>query len=100
MWVDRFDSPLDVIFELQDKVASSVAGAIEPALRAAEIRRSARWPTHDLTAYDFYLRALPNRAAYDRTIRPARSICSGTRSSATHDTAPPSPWRPSVITFS
>jgi adenylate cyclase len=38
-------------------VASSVAGVIEPALQAAEIRRSAERPTNDLTAYDFYLRA-------------------------------------------
>jgi TolB-like protein/Flp pilus assembly protein TadD len=66
LWAERFDGSLEDVFELQDKVASSVAGVIEPALRTAEIRRSARLPTHDLTAYDFYLRALPNRAAYDK----------------------------------
>jgi adenylate cyclase len=65
LWADRFDGSLEDVFELQDKVASSVAGIIEPTLRTAEIRRSVQWPTHDLTAYDFYLRALPNRAAYD-----------------------------------
>jgi tetratricopeptide (TPR) repeat protein len=58
LWADRFDGSLDDIFELQDKVASRVAGVIEPALQAAEIRRSAARPTIDLTAYDFYLRAL------------------------------------------
>ena len=36
----------------------SVAGVIEPALQAAEMRRSAARPTTDLTAYDLYLRAL------------------------------------------
>src|SRR5215471_11635614 len=35
-----------------------VAGIIEPALQAAEIRRSAARPTTDLSAYDLYLRAL------------------------------------------
>jgi adenylate cyclase len=35
-----------------------VAGVIEPALQAAEMRRSAARPTTDLTAYDLYLRAL------------------------------------------
>src|SRR5262249_8945171 len=30
IWADRFDGALDDIFELQDQVASSVAGAIEP----------------------------------------------------------------------
>jgi TolB-like protein len=58
LWADRFDGALDNIFELQDQVASSVAGVIEPALQAAEIRRSAERPTNDLTAYDLYLRAL------------------------------------------
>jgi TolB-like protein/Flp pilus assembly protein TadD len=60
LWADRFDGSLDDIFELQDKVAISVAGVIEPALQAAEMRRSAARPT-DLGAYDLYLRAL---AAY------------------------------------
>ena len=71
LWVDRFDGSLEDVFELQDKVASNVAGIIEPTLRTAEVRRSVQWPTHDLTAYDFYLRALPNRAAYnkDHTLR-------------------------------
>jgi TolB-like protein len=61
LWADRFDGSLEDVFELQDKVAISVAGVIEPALQAAEMRRSAARPTIDLTAYDLYLRAL---AAY------------------------------------
>jgi adenylate cyclase len=58
LWADRFDGSLEDVFELQDKVASSVAGVIEPALQAAEMRRSAARPTSDLSAYDHYLRAL------------------------------------------
>jgi len=58
LWADRFDGPLEGVFELQDRVAISVAGVIEPTLQAAEIRRSAARPTRDLTAYDLYLRAL------------------------------------------
>jgi adenylate cyclase len=57
LWADRFDGLLEDVFDLQDKVASSVAGVIEPALQAAETARSARRPTNDLTAYDLYLRA-------------------------------------------
>jgi TolB-like protein/class 3 adenylate cyclase len=57
LWADRFDGSLEDVFELQDKVASSVAGVIEPALQAAETARSAQRPTSDLTAYDLYLRA-------------------------------------------
>ena len=59
LWADRFDGSLEDVFDLQDKVASSVAGVIEPALQAAEIARSASRPTSDLTAYDLYLRAYP-----------------------------------------
>jgi len=58
LWADRFDGLLEEVFELQDRVALSVAGVIEPALQAAEMRRSAARPTTDLGAYDFYLRAL------------------------------------------
>ena len=58
LWADRFDGSLEDVFDLQDKIATSVAGIIEPALQAAESRRSANRPTNDLTAYDLYLRAL------------------------------------------
>jgi adenylate cyclase len=58
LWADRFDGSLEDVFDLQDKVATSVAGVIEPALQAAEVRRSAARPTNDLNAYDLYLRAL------------------------------------------
>lgn len=59
LWADRFDGSLEDIFALQDRVAISVAGVIEPALQAAETARSANRPTNDLTAYDLYLRAYP-----------------------------------------
>src|SRR5271154_376345 len=57
LWADRFEGSFEDVFELQDKVASSVAGVIEPELQAAETARSAGRPTADLTAYDLYLRA-------------------------------------------
>jgi adenylate cyclase len=62
LWADRFDGSLEDVFDLQDQVAISVAGVIEPALQAAETARSANRPTRDLTAYDLYLRAVPQLA--------------------------------------
>ena len=59
LWADRFDGSMEDVFELQDKVALTAAGVIEPTLQEAEIRRSTARPTSDLTAYDLYLRALP-----------------------------------------
>jgi len=58
LWADRFDGSLESVFELQDNVAASVAGVIEPALQAAEAARSIWRPTSDLGAYDCYVRAL------------------------------------------
>jgi adenylate cyclase len=66
LWADRFDSSLADVFELQDQVAFSVAGVIEPTLQAAEIRRSGERPTRDLTAYDLYLRALSHTYSWER----------------------------------
>jgi TolB-like protein/class 3 adenylate cyclase len=57
LWADRFDGSLRDVFDLQDEVASSVAGVIEPRLQTAEISRSSERSTDDLTAYDLYLRA-------------------------------------------
>jgi adenylate cyclase len=58
LWADRFDGPLDDIFELQDKVTSSVVAAIAPRLEQAEIERSERKPTESLDAVDLYYRAI------------------------------------------
>jgi adenylate cyclase len=66
LWADRFDGSLEDVFDLQDKVATSVAGVIEPTLLAAEVRRSTNRPTRDPTAYDLYLRALPHWGSFDR----------------------------------
>jgi hypothetical protein len=66
LWADRFDGSLDDIFDLQDKVATSIAGIIEPTLQAAEIRLSVERPTSDLTAYDLYLRARSVASSYEK----------------------------------
>ena len=60
IWAERFEGTLADVFELQDRVAEGVAGAIEPTLRGAEIERARRKPTGSLDAYDLYLRALPH----------------------------------------
>ena len=60
LWADHFDGTLDDIFDIQDRVATSVAGIIEPTLRSAEVDRVRRRPTKNLTAYDLFLHALPH----------------------------------------
>jgi TolB-like protein/class 3 adenylate cyclase len=66
LWADHFDGAMEDVFELQDSVALSVAGVIEPALEVAEMLRSAQRPTDDLTAYDLYLRARAAAQSWDR----------------------------------
>ena len=58
LWAERFEGRLDDIFELQDQIATSVAGAIAPQVELAEIERAKSKPTASLTAYDCYLRGL------------------------------------------
>jgi TolB-like protein/DNA-binding winged helix-turn-helix (wHTH) protein/tetratricopeptide (TPR) repeat protein len=74
LWADHFDGSLEDVFDLQDKVATSVAGVIEPALQAAETARSARRPTSDLSAYDAYLRAFAMYSASHRQMREALAL--------------------------
>lgn len=59
LWADKFDSGLEDIFALQDRITESVVGAIEPTLRKMEIERARRRPVDNLDAYDLHLRALP-----------------------------------------
>lgn len=57
LWAEKIDGELADVFELQDQVAASVAGVIDPVLQEAETRRAFARPTPDLTSYDLYLRA-------------------------------------------
>ncbi len=66
IWADRYDSTLDDIFDLQDRVTTSVIGAIAPQLERAEIARAQRKPTESLQAYDYYLRAQASGYRYTR----------------------------------
>jgi TolB-like protein len=97
LWADRFDGSLEDVFDLQDKVATNVAGAIEPALQTAETARSARRPTSDLTAYDLYLRVLAMVMSSGTQIPDALRLLEG---AIERDPGPRSPWLRSYISGS
>jgi len=60
VWAERYDRKSEDIFALQDEIALSVVGAIEPSLRQAEVERVRRKRPENLDAYDLVLRALPD----------------------------------------
>ena len=70
LWADRCDGTIEDIFDLQDKVAFSVVGAIARRLEQIEIERAKRKPTESLDAYDYYLRGM---AAFNRRTNEANS---------------------------
>jgi TolB-like protein/class 3 adenylate cyclase len=58
LWADRYDGTMEDVFDLQDKITSSIVATIAPKVMRAEIARAQAKPTDSLSAYDLYLRAL------------------------------------------
>ena len=58
IWADRFERDLADIFALQDEVTASIVSAIQPKLLQTEIAMASRRRPENLTAYDYYLRAM------------------------------------------
>jgi adenylate cyclase len=58
IWADRFERDLTDVFVLQDEVAVAVVSAIQPKLLQTEIAMATRRRPENLSAYDFYLRAM------------------------------------------
>ena len=50
LWADRFEGALQDIFDLQDRVSTTVVNAIAPMIEQSEIERSKRKPTQSLEA--------------------------------------------------
>ena len=58
IWADRFERDLTDVFALQDEVTVAVVSAIQPKIIQTEIALAARRRPENLTAYDFWLRAI------------------------------------------
>jgi adenylate cyclase len=74
IWADRFERDMTDVFELQDEVTIAVVSAIQPKLLQTEIALATRRRPENLTAYDFFLRAmqqfyLPTREGQAEGIR-------------------------------
>jgi adenylate cyclase len=58
VWAERYDRELADIFELQDEMTQTIAGAVEPELSAAERERAVHKPPENLDAWETYQRGL------------------------------------------
>lgn len=66
IWAERFDRDLADVLQLQDEIALTIAGAIEPQLSKAEQERARRKPLDNLDAWDMYQRGLWHYWQYSR----------------------------------
>ena len=56
LWSERYDRKLSDIFELQSELTREILGSLRMEFREQEIDRVFRRRTHDITAYDSFLR--------------------------------------------
>ena len=58
LWADAFNGTLEDVFGIQERVARSIAGALEVTLDAGTSAKLAERPIASAAAYDCYLRAM------------------------------------------
>jgi adenylate cyclase len=60
VWAEKYDRVVEDIFELQDEMTQTIAGALEPELNAVERDRATSKPPENLDAWAYYQRGLWN----------------------------------------
>lgn len=58
VWAEQYDRDLNELFAIQNEIAQTVAERLHARLSASEKASIEERPTHDLVAYDFYVRAI------------------------------------------
>ena len=67
LWADHWDGRSDEAQAFEERVASRVSAALEPALRDAEVDRAERMDVDRLGAWELAMRALPSVLSYEQT---------------------------------
>jgi TolB-like protein/Tfp pilus assembly protein PilF/predicted Ser/Thr protein kinase len=57
IWAEEYDRDLNDVFAIETEVAQSIANRLRAKVSAREKAAMQEWPTKDLAAYDFYVRA-------------------------------------------
>jgi len=58
LWAERYDRPLDDLFDVLDELVSRIVGTIVGRVEAADMKEARRKRPEELTAYDYMLRGL------------------------------------------
>ncbi len=58
LWAERYDAPLDKIFDIQDDIVERVAGAISAQIDQVHLAAARKKPLTSLAAYDCWLRGM------------------------------------------
>ncbi len=66
VWAGRFDREMTDVLALQDELGATIVAQVDPELMQHEGRRSASTRSHELTAQDLLLQALPAMYRLDR----------------------------------
>lgn len=56
VWADRYDAPVENVFELQDRITRAVAGALAIRIDEERLRKAKQFGNDNLAAYDCWLR--------------------------------------------
>ena len=88
VWAERYDRDLADIFDLQDEITRTIAGAIVPELSKAEQERVRRKPLESLDAWDLYQRGLWHLWHYTREAYPEAKRLLGAAIALDPDFAP------------
>jgi TolB-like protein len=73
LWADHRDGCCDEAFAFEERVATGIARAVEPALRAAEIDRVRASDPTSFNAWELSMRALPGVLSYE-AVAEARAL--------------------------
>lgn len=68
IWGEHYDRELDDIFAIQDDITQMIAARLARQARTAIASRARARPTNNMSAYEFYLRALQLASVYDTVL--------------------------------
>jgi TolB-like protein/Tfp pilus assembly protein PilF len=74
LWAERFDKPLDDLFDMQDEIVARLAGALNTQLVLAEARRAEQAPNPDSMDLYFQGMAWLNKGQTPDNVAQARSF--------------------------